>query len=131
MKANEINLNRFLAQPETQFIIPVYQRNYDWTQAQCRQLLEDTLSVGGDDARTSHFIGSIVFIHDDVYSASSVRELSIIDGQQRLTTVTLLYIAIYVLAKEMGNTDLVARIQETYLINKFAEESAKLKLKPT
>lgn len=131
MKANEINLNRFLAQADTQFIIPVYQRNYDWTQAQCRQLLEDILTVGGDEGRTSHFIGSVVFIHDDVYSASSVRELSIIDGQQRLTTVTLLYIAIYVLAREMGNTSLVSKIQETYLINKFAEESAKLKLKPT
>lgn len=131
MKANEINLNRFLAQPDTQFIIPVYQRNYDWTQAQCRQLLDDILTVGSDDSRTSHFIGGIVFIHDDVYSASSVRELSIIDGQQRLTTVTLLYVAIYVLAKEMGDTFLVSRIQEKYLINKHSQESAKLKLRPT
>lgn len=131
MKASEINFSRFLAQPDTQFVIPVYQRNYDWTQAQCRQLLDDIVSVGSNDTNSSHFIGSVVFIHDDVYSSSAVRELSIIDGQQRLTTVTLLYIAILNLARDMGNTDLVSRIQGTYLINQYAEGSAKLKLKPT
>jgi len=131
MKANELNLNRFLAQTDTQFIIPVYQRNYDWTLAQCKQLLDDIVSVGKDTNKVSHFIGSIVYMHDNVYSASSVRELSIIDGQQRLTTLTLVYVAIYALAKESGNTALVNRIQETYLINKFAQEEEKLKLKPT
>ena len=131
MKANEINLNRFLAQNDTQFVIPVYQRNYDWTIAECKQLFDDILAVGLDKNRNSHFIGSIVFIHDDVYSASGIRELFIIDGQQRLTTVTLLYIALLALAVEMGDEHLVNRIRETYLINKFAEEEQKLKLRPT
>ncbi len=95
MKASEINLNRFLSQTDTQFVIPVYQRNYDWTEAQCKQLLTDILAAGSSDKINAHFIGSIVYIHDDVYSASGIRELSVIDGQQRLTTITLIYIALY------------------------------------
>lgn len=131
MKASEVNLNRFLSQTDTQFIIPVYQRNYDWNTAQCKQLLDDILLVGDNEKRSSHFIGSIVYIHDDVYSASGIRELTVIDGQQRLTTITLMYISILLLAIEMGDENLVNRIQETYLINKFANEEEKLKLKPT
>lgn len=131
MKANEIKFDRFLAQPDTQFIIPVYQRNYDWTQLQCRQLLDDIFIVGKDESQSSHFIGSVVYIHDDVYHVSGIRELSVIDGQQRLTTITLIYIAIYAIAKEINNQQLVNRVQETYLINKFAKEEEKLKLRPT
>jgi uncharacterized protein with ParB-like and HNH nuclease domain len=131
MKASEINLNRFLSQTDTQFIIPVYQRNYDWTEAQCKQLLTDILAAGGNEKITAHFIGSIVYIYDDVYFASGIRELSIIDGQQRLTTITLIYIAVYRLLKSMGDQQKLTRIHETYLINKFAADEEKLKLRPT
>jgi uncharacterized protein with ParB-like and HNH nuclease domain len=131
MKASEINLNRFLSQTDTQFVIPVYQRNYDWTEAQCKQLLTDILAAGATEKVNAHFIGSIVYIHDDVYSASGIRELSIIDGQQRLTTITLIYIALYRLLKSIGDQQKLTRIHETYLINKFAAEEEKLKLRPT
>ena len=131
MKANEVNLTKFLAQADTQFLIPVYQRNYDWSISECKQLFDDILAVGIDDNKLSHFIGSIVYIHDNIYLSAGINELSIIDGQQRLTTITLLYIAIFVYADQIGNTTLVNKIQETYLINKFADEEAKLKLKPT
>lgn len=110
MKANETSLNRFLAQSDTQFMIPVYQRNYDWSLAQCSQLFDDILKVGSDEQQSSHFVGSIVYIHDNVYSVAGIRELSVIDGQQRLTTVTLVYIALYALAKETGDQALVNRI---------------------
>ncbi|MCK5539027.1 MAG: DUF262 domain-containing protein [Bacteroidales bacterium] len=79
----------------------------------------------------AHFIGSIVYLHDDVYTASGLTELTIIDGQQRLTTVTLIYATIYRLAQRIDNKLLESQIQETYLINKFAPEEEKLKLKPT
>jgi uncharacterized protein with ParB-like and HNH nuclease domain len=130
MKANEVNLNRFLSQPDTQFVIPVYQRNYDWTSAQCEQLLNDILKTGGDSTVNSHFIGSIVYIHDDVYSSSGPRELTIIDGQQRMTTITLIHLVLLSLARNMQNEQLANRIEETYLINKFAQKE-KLKLRPT
>lgn len=130
MKANEVNLNRFLSQADTQFVIPVYQRNYDWSTVQCEQLLSDILKAGYDRKANSHFIGSIVYIHDDVYSSSGIRELTIIDGQQRLTTVTLIYAVLLSLAREQQNKQLISRIEETYLINKFAQNE-KLKLRPT
>lgn len=132
MKASEINLNRFLAQSDTQFIIPVYQRNYDWTYSQCKQLLDDILEVGQNDKTSAHFIGSIVYVHDDVYSASGINELTIIDGQQRLTTLTLIYLIIYKIAILFDDKQLQNKINEQYLINKFdEEEGAKLKLRPT
>lgn len=76
-----------------------------------------------------HFIGSVVYVHDDVYTTSGLTELTIIDGQQRLTTITLLYIALYRHAISENNISLSDKIYETYLVNKFAEESEKLKLK--
>ena len=131
MKASEINLNRFLSQNDTQFIIPVYQRNYDWSHQQCKQLLDDILEIGTNSRMNAHFIGSIVYVHDDVYSASGIRELTIIDGQQRLTTLSLIYLVIYSLAKTHDKEHLFNRINETYLINKFAAGEEKLKLRPT
>lgn len=131
MKANEVKLDSFLQSQMTQFIIPVYQRNYDWTFLQCKQLMDDILNVGKDDNQTSHFIGSIVYVHDAVYSSTQIKELSIIDGQQRLTTITLIYIAIYKLAIKLKDENLKNQINEFYLINKYATEDEKLKLRPT
>jgi uncharacterized protein with ParB-like and HNH nuclease domain len=89
------------------------------------------LNVGRNSSSSGHFIGSIVYVHDDIYSASGIRELSIIDGQQRLTTITLMYLCLYQIAKELGNASLRDQINETYLINKFAMDEEKLKLRPT
>ena len=131
MKANETKVEDFLASNKTQFIIPVYQRNYDWSTSQCKQLLDDILEVGTSNKMNAHFIGSIVYVHDDVYTSSRIKELTIIDGQQRLTTLTLIYLVLHRLAMELNDESLVSEISETYLINKFASEDEKLKLRPT
>ncbi|OBX09387.1 hypothetical protein QV09_08190 [Gallibacterium salpingitidis] len=131
MKANETKVETFLSSNKTQFIIPVYQRNYDWNIQQCHQIWKDILEVGVKNEMNAHFIGSIVYIHDDVYTSSRIKELTIIDGQQRLTTLTLIYLALYQFTKELGDNDLANEISETYLINKFASDDEKLKLKPT
>lgn len=131
MKATETKVEEFLSSNKTQFVIPVYQRNYDWTIAQCKQLLDDILEVGSNKKMNAHFIGSIVYVHDDVYTSSRIKELTIIDGQQRITTITLIYLTLYQLAKKMGDASLENEINETYLINKFAPEEEKLKLRPT
>ncbi len=123
MKANKTKVDKFLATNETTFAIPVYQRNYDWTLTQCKQLLYDIIETGKNDKTNAHFIGSIVYVHDDVHSVSGVTELTIIDGQQRITTITLIYIALYHLAKELDNQMLINRINKTYLINEFALEA--------
>lgn len=131
MKANETKVEDFLSSNKTQFVIPVYQRNYDWSTSQCKQLLDDILEVGTSDKMNAHFIGSVVYVHDDVYTSSRIKELTVIDGQQRLTTLTLIYLALYRLAIEINDEALVNEISETYLINKFAPEEGKLKLRPT
>jgi len=131
MKAAETRVDRFLASSETAFAIPVYQRNYDWTRVQCQQLFNDILTVGTDEGVSGHFIGSIVYVHDDVYTVSGLRELTIIDGQQRLTTLTLIFIALYRHAIAAGREQQAQRIYKTFLINEFAEDAEKLKLKPT
>lgn len=129
MKANEVALNSFLSQTKTQFIIPVYQRNYDWAESQCQQLFNDILEIGSKTGET-HFIGSIVFIHDGVYTSSDVKQLVVIDGQQRLTTFSLIYLALYKFAMIKGLVERASEINETYLVNKFVkEDSSKLKLK--
>ena len=131
MKANETKVEDFLASNKTQFVIPVYQRNYEWNTAQCEQLLSDILDVGSSNNISAHFIGSIVYVHDDVYTSSKIKELNIIDGQQRLTTLTLIYLSIFDLAIQINNEELKNEIYETYLINKYAPENEKIKLRTT
>jgi uncharacterized protein with ParB-like and HNH nuclease domain len=131
MKANELQINSFLQAPNVQFVIPVYQRNYDWTNTECKELLNDIISVETEN-RGTHFIGSIVFIHEGTYSTSEVKELVIIDGQQRLTTINILYVALYRFAKDSGNAQDAERLYNMFLTNQYVKkESSKLKLKQT
>lgn len=131
MKANELPINNFLQAPNIQFVIPVYQRNYDWTTSECKQLANDILAVENQN-RGTHFIGSIVFIHEGTYSTSEVKELVIIDGQQRLTTINIMYVALYRFAKESGLDKEADMLYNMFLVNQYVEnESSKLKLKQT
>lgn len=131
MKANELQIITFLQAVNVQFVIPVYQRNYDWKNAECKELLNDIMSVETED-RGTHFIGSIVFIHEGTYSTSEVKELVIIDGQQRLTTINILYVALYRFAKENSKTQDAERLYNMFLTNQYVQnESSKLKLKQT
>ncbi len=131
MKANELQINNFLQAPNVQFVIPVYQRNYDWTNTECKDLLNDIISVETED-RGTHFIGSIVFVHEGTYSTSEVKELVIIDGQQRLTTINILYVALYRFAKENNKSQDAERLYNMFLTNQYVkDESSKLKLKQT
>lgn len=127
MKANEVRLTDFLSKTDTQFVIPIYQRNYDWKKNHCEQLLNDIIESGCNNK--IHFIGSIVYVHDGVYS-SGIKELVVIDGQQRLTTVTLLCIALYHFLREKNPQDMQAnKILKQFIVNEFAEENQRLKLK--
>lgn len=93
MKATEANLLAFLRK-SPQFVIPIYQRTYSWTERECKQLWDDILRAGSNDAVSAHFIGSIVYIEKGLYQVSSQTPLLVIDGQQRLTTATLLIAAL-------------------------------------
>lgn len=130
MKANEKYLIRFLESSDTNFVIPVYQRNYDWKKEQCKQLYDDLVSMIKNNYST-HFFGTIVSIYND--SARS-REYLIIDGQQRTTTISLLLLmAIYNLLDEgtlQSNTVIKEKILNQYLINQYCNDECKIKLKP-
>jgi uncharacterized protein with ParB-like and HNH nuclease domain len=85
MKATEANLLEFLKK-SPQFLIPIYQRTYSWTERECYQLWTDVLNAGRSDAISAHFVGSVVYVEKGLYQVSSQSPLLVIDGQQRLTT---------------------------------------------
>ena len=93
MKATETPLLNMLKGPR-QFLIPIYQRAYSWTEEQCAQLWDDVLRVADDDRYPAHFIGSVVYIEHGLYMATAIPQLLVIDGQQRLATVTLMLEAV-------------------------------------
>lgn len=127
MKGSECKLLKYLNGSSKRFIIPVYQRNYDWKIEHCKQLYDDLVKVI-KNKHNSHFFGSIVSVYNE-------RErYLIIDGQQRLTTISLLLLAIYNIIKEdlivPENANLGQFIYEEYLIDKWAPEETRIKLKP-
>ena len=129
MKATEANLLAFLKK-SPQFVIPIYQRTYSWTERECRQLWDDIVRAGGNADVSAHFIGSIVYIEQGLYQVSTQSPLLVIDGQQRLTTVTLLIAA---LASALGDTEPVdgfsrRKLRNYYLLNPEEEGERHFKL---
>ena len=131
MKAGEKFLLRYLEGHDKCFVIPVYQRNYDWKKEQCQQLFDDIIGILTRNQKT-YFIGSIVSIYDE--EASSNGEYVIIDGQQRITTLSLFLLAIHNLldSNEITSTtpSLKDQIKDTYLVNKYSEGEKRIRLKP-
>ncbi|GAB0029631.1 DUF262 and DUF1524 domain-containing protein [Helicobacter pylori] len=124
MDAGATPLLEFFKQTQTnQFVIPIYQRVYSWEKEQCEQLWDDIIKIGGNDKMNRHFIGSILYVRvDDTHSSP----LLIIDGQQRLTTITLLFIAL-----RNHSSDEVKRKEkeiESYLINSGNDGDKKFRL---
>lgn len=118
MKATEAKLLSLL-QKSPQFVIPIYQRTYSWTDKQCRQLWDDILRAGSSDTISVHFIGSIVYVEQGLSQVTHQAPLLVIDGQQRLTTVSLLLEA---LARALGDGEPVdgfstAKLRHYYLSN--------------
>jgi uncharacterized protein with ParB-like and HNH nuclease domain/predicted transport protein len=121
VKATEANLLKFLKK-SPQFVIPIYQRNYSWTAEQCRQLWTDLLRAGRDDKVNAHFIGSIVYVERALSSVTSQEALLVIDGQQRLTTSTLMIAALAKHFELQGIAELLEafstkKLRNYYLIN--------------
>lgn len=111
----------------TQFVIPAYQRNYTWTaNKEVKQLLND-IKVVLKGERTKHFIGIMIYLETSITPFQ--RERSVIDGQQRLTTIFLTLYAIKELMLERGMTAEAERLENMYLVNPF-NETNKFKLKP-
>ncbi len=121
LKAIQTSMLQFMQQQNQVFIIPVYQRTYKWTRLHCKQLLQDILRVSGASNTKTHFIGSVVYITDEHYQATKVKHLTIIDGQQRLTTLSLLLMAMcnYLEQNSDKFTTTYTELFNQYLVNQF------------
>lgn len=119
MDVKKTNIKRFITSSDIVFVIPVYQRNYDWKKANCIQLFSDIKNLIGNDK--THFIGTVCYKMDGRYKSV------IIDGQQRITTVMLLLKALHDIC---GDEKLKKKINEQFLTNPYSEGELKLKLKP-
>lgn len=127
MNAKESYIYRFLDGADKKFIIPVYQRPYSWKKSDCELLLSDLLAVY-EKNYASHFFGSIVYVANNV---GGCNEYIIIDGQQRITTVSLLLLAIrnYIQDTNIEIGINPKKITNAYLTDEYANDSKKLKLK--
>ena len=129
MKANKIwMLQEFIGHIKVVFRIPVYQRNYDWSEENCNRLLDDIYAII-ENKEKKHFLGTIVYMSPQGSSFGSANEYTIIDGQQRLTTLMLI---LKVLADISQKEDPACAkdIIESYLQNSNSDEKFKVKLKP-
>jgi len=129
MKANEIRFLDFLGKP-AQFIIPIYQRTYSWKRKQCEQLWKDIMRAATDEIVSGHFVGSIVYIEKGIYSHSDTPQLLVIDGQQRLTTLTLLLSALGRTIEKRGDEIGIRqkKINNRYLFNVEEDDDLRYKL---
>lgn len=111
-------------------IIPVYQRNYDWREEHCKKLYQDLVRTIQNKKRW-HFFGGIVSVSDPMGSSS---DYLVIDGQQRITTVSLLLLAMANLIKDgkvvPEDDTLYAQITKKYLVDEINPKNRKVKLKP-
>ena len=115
MQAREIKFLDFLKK-SPQFIIPIYQRTYSWTEEECSQLWEDIIRTGKSAESDIHFVGSIVYIEGGLYQVADQSKLLVIDGQQRLTTVTLI---IEALARRLGDDELIPGVTARNLRHRY------------
>ncbi|GAA9030644.1 hypothetical protein Taitung21_12490 [Helicobacter pylori] len=124
MEAGATTLLNFIKDNQkNQLVIPIYQRLYSWEKEQCKQLWDDIIKIGGNDKMDGHFIGSILYVLDRITHSNNA--LLIIDGQQRLTTITLLLIA---LRNHLSDEVKRKEIENHYLINSDKDGDKKFRL---
>lgn len=129
MIAREAKMLEFMRKAR-QFVIPIYQRNYSWEKDECRQLWDDIMRAGKNDAISGHFVGSIVYVEKRLSGITTWSPYLVIDGQQRLTTISLLLIA---LAKAVGDSEPIdgfsaKKLRNYYLLNPEEDKEKYYKL---
>lgn len=129
MKASQTQLFKLL-DGRKQFLIPIYQRTYRWTEKQCDQLWKDILRISNEEHGSNHFIGSIVYIEEGLNQASDNTQLRVIDGQQRLTTIMLLLKALGNAIEHFKTSNNISkiRIENSYLFNNDEDGERRYKL---
>lgn len=137
MKAIDTELTKFLG-AEAQYYVPIYQRKYSWKKENCLKLIDDIIKVANDEGRPCHFIGSVIYLaKQDTMHASAVKEYLVIDGQQRMTTVSIILLALgdYTRIKITDDTDYtkattsLEKLSRRYLINEDEVEDLYYKVR--
>lgn len=121
VKAAEANFLKFLKKSD-QLEIPIYQRTYSWTPEECLQLWKDIVRASSREVE-AHFIGSIVYIDTGIYRVTGVNSIEVIDGQQRLTTISLLLLAVTRALEDDGeeSASVARRLTKDYLLQEDDE----------
>ncbi|WP_433277474.1 GmrSD restriction endonuclease domain-containing protein [Pseudonocardia xinjiangensis] len=133
MKASESTVRQVL-QGETQYVVPLYQRRYSWQHGKEKdplgQLWDDLMVLVGDNGSATHFLGSIVLAPSPDTTAGGLTRWIVVDGQQRLTTLSLLLCAVrdHVHA---AHPQLAEKIHDLHLVNKYAAGDDRYRLLPT
>ncbi len=130
MKGEAKKIIKFLDGSDKRFIIPVYQRNYSWQKKQCEQLFNDLKQLMQKE-QSPHFFGSVV---SSLADGGGKEDYLIIDGQQRLTTISILLVAIVKLLDEKtiesSDLKLQDKLTKKHLVDEYQEDKRKIRLKP-
>lgn len=132
MRAKETNFLKLMESQFNQYIVPIYQRTYSWGEKQCQVLWEDILKISKRKNSDRHFIGSTVcYKPDEIDLPGQIKKEIIIDGQQRITTLSLLMIAIARTYEKIRQENVATVIRKNYLINEDGKDEERYKLLPT
>lgn len=125
MKATETNIINFVSGYDKVFLIPPFQRNYDWSNEQCEELFNDIKKAYYENS--THYIGNIIYYMSE-NSGASYYEFVLIDGQQRVTTILLLLCAL----RDLSNDEnFISAINQRYLVNHTSDLRFRVRLKQT
>ena len=131
MNAHAQALVGLITSANLRFVIPVYQRPYSWDEEQCEQLWDDILYVGSRP-QERHFTGSVVWVQDGTFSASGIQPMLLIDGQQRITTLSLVIAALANFSRKDPEATLHFSyneiMQRGYLVDTFRQGEDRYKL---
>lgn len=127
MDGKATKLVKYLDGSDKRFVIPVYQRNYSWKLENCRQLYDDLVKLI-INKRDMHFFGSLVSVNNGKFE-----EYLIIDGQQRVTTISILLLAMHNILKEgklvAEDPKLIDKVYNKYLVDEYDTSERRIKLK--
>jgi hypothetical protein len=112
------------------FLIPHFQRDYSWREKQWERLWSDVLGIAEDPTSRKHFIGPLVCAATTPVAGDNLTRFQVIDGQQRLTTLSILFGALRDAAAELGERDLAAQIAEDFLVHHRRRDAMRYKLVP-
>lgn len=129
MKATETSVLRFIGGLYKAFVIPPFQRNYEWDEEQCKELFDDI--IASYENKSTHYLGNVVYYQGKNNSAS-YQELILVDGQQRITTILILLLAL----RDLSNDGMLKKnINNQYLVNDIEDnknnEKYRIRLKQT